>query len=133
MPATESALWIAAAEGTVGMYDVPAPGGRVGLKSMLFFRDLSPLKPSEMPGISGGRVGEASRDGLGELAVDGGFDKRGVVDARNSGGGEADNGWVSFLLATPPTPLSVLTGSGGVSSSSLEVADLSAGNAMVQG
>ncbi len=67
-----------------------APGGRVGLISVLFVRDLNPLEPSEIPGFSGGRMGEASRDDLGEVKVDEGFERRGVVDARISGDGEAD-------------------------------------------
>lgn len=74
----------------MGICDAPAE--RVGLRlmSVLFFRDLNPLEPSEIPGFSGGLMGEASRDGFGELSVDEGFEKRGVVDARISGGGETD-------------------------------------------
>lgn len=88
-PATESALCIAAADGTVGICDALV---RVGLMSVvLFFRDLNPLEPSEVPGFSGGRMGEASQEGFGELNVEDGFEKRGVVDARLSGGGEADD------------------------------------------
>ena len=75
--------------------------GRVGLRSVLFLRDLNPLKPSETPGLSGGRVGEGSRDDLGELKAEEGFDKRDVVDARVSGGGgEVADCKASFLPAS---------------------------------
>ena len=131
--ATESALCIAAAEGIVGIYKAPEPEGRVGLGSLLFFRDLNPLEPSEIPGLSGGLVGEGSRDVLGEFKIEEGFDKRGVVDARISRGGEAGVCWVSFLPGSASS--SALASSVFARLSPVEVSRLSlssADNAMLE-
>ena len=115
-PATENALCIAAADGMVGICD--ALEGRVGLRSVLFLRDLNPLKPSEIPGLSGGLVGEGSRDDLGELKAEGEFDKRGIVAARVRGGGEVVVCEASFLPAS--TSSSTLADSVFIKSSPLE-------------
>ena len=112
------------------MWDVVI--GRVGLRSVLFLRDLNPLKPSEITGLSGGRVGEGSRDDLGELKAEEGWDRRDVVDARVSGGGETVDCGASFVSAS--TFSLVLTGSVFASSSPLlEALGFSPGNAIFQG
>lgn len=55
------------------------------------FRDLDPLGAAEFGGLSG-RVGDVSREGLGEVVAEGGAEKRGVgigvVEARFKGRGE---------------------------------------------
>ena len=76
---------MAAAEGTVGTIDPEALGARLGLSSWLFLRDLVGLELVTVPGLSGGRMGEVSRDGFGEVAADVVVDVRGVVDVRFRG------------------------------------------------
>ncbi len=80
-------------------------------------------------------MGEGSRDGLGELKVEGGFGKRGVVEARISGGGKAAICWASCFLGS--TPSSALACSVFASLSPVEVlvsrvSSSSANNAMLE-
>lgn len=73
---------MAAAEGTVGRLTAAVPGARCGLNSWLFFLDLDGLEVPTIPGLSGGRIGEVSREGFGDVGADDEVDGRGVVDAR---------------------------------------------------
>ena len=61
---------MAAAEGTAGTIGPGSTGPRLGLKSVLFLRERGLLELAETPDLSGGRTGEVSRDGFGELAAD---------------------------------------------------------------
>ena len=61
-------------------------GARLGLISWLFFRDRGPLDGAAPVAFGGRRIGDGSREGLGELVKDGAGDRRGagsgVVEAR---------------------------------------------------
>ena len=61
---------MAAAEGTAGMLMLDVLMTRFGLRSWLFFLDLAIFVVLEVPGFSGGRMGDASRDGLGDVDVE---------------------------------------------------------------
>ena len=76
---------MAAAEGTAGKVIPAVPGARCGLNSWLFFLDLDGLDVLTVPGFSGGRIGEVSREGFGDVGADDKVDGSGVVDARFSG------------------------------------------------
>ena len=66
-PATERARWIAAADGTAGTIGPGRAGPRLGLKSVLFLRERGYPELADTPERRGGRTGEVSREGLGEL------------------------------------------------------------------
>lgn len=66
----ERALCTAAAEGTEGIVDPEPLGLRLGLKSWLFLRERGPFVVDEGPGFTCGRIGDVSREGLGEFVVD---------------------------------------------------------------
>lgn len=76
---------MAAAEGTAGMRSAEVLCGRLGLISWLFLRDRVPLVLDVMPGLSGGRTGDVSREGFGEVTADVVVDARGVIEARFKG------------------------------------------------
>lgn len=76
---------MAAAEGIVGTRSAEVLCGRLGLISWLFFRDLVAFELDVMPGLSGGRIGDVSRDGFGDDTADVVEDVRGVVEARFKG------------------------------------------------
>lgn len=76
---------MAAAEGTVGTVIPDVPGARWGLSSWLFFLDLDGLDVLVVPGFSGGRIGEVSREGFGDVGTDDEVDGSGVVNARFRG------------------------------------------------
>ena len=110
VPVIESALWMAAAEGTVGMLMFDVLVTRLGLKSWLFFLDLDNFIVLAVPGLRGGRTGDTSRDGRGDADVERGvrlrLDVRGVVDARCSGcDGDDEAGRSEEVLAVLPLPL----------------------------
>lgn len=77
---------------------------RLGLMSWLFLRDLVTLALDMVPGLSGGRIGEVSREGCGEVAVEAVVDVRGVVEARFRGRNdvEEDERCGSGTPAPPP-------------------------------
>ena len=93
MPAADSALCIAAAEGTVGMLGPGALGARWGLRSELFFLDrLVARVAAAMPDCIGGRAGEPSREGLGEAVVEDVVElSNGVVEERLRFRGDDDD------------------------------------------
>lgn len=83
-------------------------GPRLGLRSVLFFRERGLAELADTPDLRGGRTGEVSRDALGELAeeVVGG---REVVEALLMIGGADDEccrvvssmAFTSFAFACP--------------------------------
>ena len=81
VPAAESALCMAAAEGTVGIL----AGPRAGLLSVLFFLDLVRGERTPTPGLDVmcGRFGEASLEGLGDDVAEVALETlKGVVEER---------------------------------------------------
>jgi hypothetical protein len=66
-------------------------GARCGLKSWLFFRDLLSRVVAGSPGFCEVRIGEGSREGLGDVAADAEVEGSGVVCALfNGSDGEVD-------------------------------------------
>lgn len=81
VPAAESALCMAAAEGTVGIL----VGPRAGLLSVLFFLDLDRGERTPTPGLDVmfDRIGEASLEGLGDDVAEVALETlNGVVEER---------------------------------------------------
>lgn len=71
---------MAAADGIAGTIGPGRAGPRLGLRSVLFFRERDWPELADTPDLSGGRTGEVSREALGELAEDV-VGKAEVVDA----------------------------------------------------
>lgn len=88
------------------MLEADALGPRMGLRSWLFFLDLVARDPVVMPDLSGGRVGEPSREGRGDVAAEEGAERCGtvgVVDARLRVGEEV-GGCTSVVPVSEPEP-----------------------------
>ena len=58
---------MAAADGTAGTIGPGSAGPRLGLRSVLFLRERGLAELAVTPDLRGGRTGEVSREGLGEL------------------------------------------------------------------
>lgn len=96
---------MAAAEGTVGTRCAEVLCARLGLSSWLFLRDLVTLELEVMPGLSGGRIGEVSREGFGDVTADVVAEGRGVVNARFNGRNDVvEERRCGSGLAVPPPP-----------------------------
>lgn len=74
---------MAAAEGTVGKLAAEALWPRTGLKSWLFFLDLPAERvPIDTLDLKDGRIGEPSREALGDVLAEVRPERSGVVKAR---------------------------------------------------
>lgn len=80
---------------------------RLGLSSWLFFLDLDPFDGAALMGFGGRRMGDGSREGLGELLAEEDADRGGagseVIEARFQGGtdGNGNDDGCEWSLVAP--------------------------------
>lgn len=119
---------MAAAEGTAGTIGPGRTGPRLGLRSVLFLRERG---LAETPDLRGGRTGEVSREGLGEVAEVVVVGTMEVVDALFRMGG-VDAGCWRVDVAEARSSFALTPALAFPRSSSTASADLGVADAMTQ-